>query len=82
MNTEFDYYTYNLGGHYLSALINGDTTGLTDEEDLLLDIFLKDIQENGHWDVISEEGAFQQCDISGLHNDCYEVRFYFLKGKQ
>ena len=74
---EFNYYIYDLASHYLPALINGDYTGLTDWEEAELNAWVDSLPVSGHFDVISEESDFKQCDICELHADCYEVRLYF-----
>jgi len=73
----FDYYTYHLAGHYLPALINGDYSGMDDQESEQLDRWTDSLPVRGHFDVISEESDFRLCDICELHADCYEVRLYF-----
>ena len=74
---KFDYYAYHLASHYLPALINGDYTGLTDWEEAELKAWVDSLPVSGHFEVISEESDFKQCDICELHADCYEVRLYF-----
>ncbi len=75
---EFEIYEYSLCGHYLSALINGDTSGLDESEETELSEFESDVTVklgNGHWDVIDEEGSFARDDISGLMADCYTCNY-------
>jgi hypothetical protein len=77
---KFDYYTYQIGVHYLSAIINGDTSGLSDGENLELDLFLDNLPvNNGHWDIVNYDGEvyFKRCDVSGLFSECLEARLYF-----
>jgi len=74
---KFDYYAFFVSEHYLSALINGDYSGLSDQEEAELNAWIDSLPVSGHFDVISEESDFKQCDISELHADCYEVRLYF-----
>jgi len=74
---QFDHYTYHLAGHYLPALINGDYSGLSDQEEAELNAWIDALPVTGHFDVISEESDFKQCEICELHADCYEVRLYF-----
>jgi hypothetical protein len=74
---QLDHYTYHLAGHYLPALINGDFTGLSDQEEAELNTWIDSLSVSGHFDVISEESDFRLCDICELHADCYEVRLYF-----
>jgi len=79
-------YSYTLADHWLSALINGDYSGLEDDEVLALDAFLEYLPKHYHyktpthgvWDVISDEGYFARDDISGLHANCFECTLTFI----
>jgi hypothetical protein len=74
----FDYYTFNIGSHFLSAIINGDYSGLSDQEETALNRFMDNLPvKNGHFDLVEDEGNFSQCEVSGLYDDCVEVRLYF-----
>jgi hypothetical protein len=79
---KFDYYTYHLAGHYLPALINGDYSGLTDQEEKELTAFIDSLPVTGHFDIVSEESYFKRCKICELHANCYEVRLYFQEATQ
>ena len=74
-----DYYEETIAGHYLSALINADYSGLSDDEAAELDAYmltynaLPDLTV----DCIDDEPSFAVDAVSGLHADCYTVRFYF-----
>ena len=77
---KFDYYTYQIGGHYLSAIINGDTSGLTDTEISEINRFMDELPvKNGHFDLVNYdgEGHFNLCDISGLYSETQETRLFF-----
>lgn len=83
---QFDYYEYQICGAYASAIINGDYSGLSDEEERQLNDFLASVPRNdGHWDGFDEEEdscGFSRDDVSGLLGDCYKARYYFpLKAK-
>jgi len=74
-----DYYEETIAGHYLSALINADYSGLSDDEAAELDAFMN---AHNRWQdltitVIDEEPSFAVDAFSGLYADCYTVRFYF-----
>jgi hypothetical protein len=73
----FDHYEYSICGHYLSALINGDFSGLDDAEEKELDDWVNSLPVHGHFDVIDEEPSFKNCDISNLHGDTYKVHLVF-----
>jgi hypothetical protein len=74
-----DYYEETIAGHYLSALINADYTGLSDDEAADLDAYMT------HYNALpdltistdDDEPSFAVDAVSGLHADCYTVRFYF-----
>lgn len=74
----FDAYKYAVSEHLIPAIINGDYSGLDDNEDNLLSFFLdSDIFENGHWAIPdSIESSFDRCDIIGLYSDCVILTFY------
>jgi len=75
---EFDYIEHKICGHYLSAIINDDYTGLDDEEEQLLNQWLdNNFIMYSHFDVISEEGRFAFCDVCELMGDVYLVCQYF-----
>jgi hypothetical protein len=77
---KFDYYTFNIGSHYLSAIINGDYSGLSDQDETDLNRFMDTLPvKNGHFDLIDYDGEtfFSECDVSGLFSECYEARLYF-----
>lgn len=74
-----DHYEMKLAGHWLSALINGDETGLSDDESADLNAFMREYYalEDMTIDIVDDESQFAVDAISGLHADCYTVRFYF-----
>jgi hypothetical protein len=73
-----DYFSYTVAGHYLTAIINDDYTGLSDSDANRVNRFLSEANNlpDATWQV--EEGRhFAICEISGLYADCYEVKLYF-----
>jgi hypothetical protein len=76
---KFDYYTYQIAGHYLTALFNGDESGLSNTEISDLNRFMDELPvKNGHFDTMDlDNGSFSNCDICGLRSETYEVRLYF-----
>lgn len=74
-----DYYEMTLAGHWLPALINGDESGLTDDESADLDAFMRPYYqlEDMTIDIVDNESSFCFDVISGDMADCYTVRFYF-----
>jgi hypothetical protein len=78
MKMNFDYYTFNIGSPFLSAIINGDHSGLSDQEETDLNCFMDNLPvKNGHFDLMEDEGNFSRCEVSGLYSDCVETRLYF-----
>lgn len=73
-NKTHDTIEYNIGTHYLSALINCDLSGLSDEEAAALEDFEHQARhdapagfEFGHFSCSTEEpDEFKLCEISGL----------------
>jgi hypothetical protein len=72
-------YTYKIAKHFVSALINDDESGLTDDEGAQLWEWEQslpnhfDFKSPKHkvFDVATDEGAdFDQCEVSGLLADC------------
>ena len=74
-----DYYEYSIAECFLSAIINGDYSGLGNQDIKALNIFLKHKPKNGYWEVqnIDDGASFRMDEVSGLYADCYEVRLYF-----
>ena len=76
----YDYYQYEISTHFASAIINGDYSGLRDNEIKELDLFMENLPvDNGHFDLVDYdgEGFFSRCEISGLHDNCLNFRLYF-----
>ena len=51
-------YEYTLPAWALPAIVNGDTSGLTDQEEAALDAFLEEVAASfgvGHWAPADEE---------------------------
>jgi len=74
-----DYFQFNISEHLISALINGDYSGLNSEEEKLLNDFVSQYSDykNATWDVVSQEGNFIDCDVTGLFSTCYDVKLHF-----
>lgn len=72
---KFDTYDYRIAGHYLSALINGDESGMTDAESSEFNEWQIAARKTatdagyciGHWcDVDGSGEDWGRCDVSGL----------------
>jgi len=83
MKNQIEYYDFIISQHFLSALINGDFSGLSDSDnkDLLKfeskkQEFLPENFSHGHWSYDSEEEpSFRRCQITGLLSDCIEIEY-------
>ena len=79
---KFEEYTYQIAGHFLPALVNGDRTGLSDQEDEQLDKFLADLTEElqcfpgAMIFEPADESNFAYDDVTGLLAECYETVVY------
>ena len=79
-------YNFTLADHWISAIINGDYSGLEDNEVKTLDAFLADLPKHYHykapmhgiWDVIGDEGHFARDEISHLHANCFDCTLTFI----
>ena len=86
--TLFDYQDVNIAEHYVSALINGDYTGLSDAEEHMLDAWYEhntapytDGDERtwtfNHIDTPAFDGEFTLDDVSDQYATCAAVRLIF-----
>lgn len=74
---QFDTYTYTIGAHFLPALINGDETGLTRQDQRQLAEFAATLPAGaGHWSCgDSDEFDFARCDITDLMSGCVVCQY-------
>jgi hypothetical protein len=83
----WDYYPFQIGSHFLTALINEDSSGLSDEEEVSFDEWVYGALElvlntqTFHWDC-DNESYFGRDDVSGLMGDVVGVRLVFKKEKK
>ena len=68
---------YQVGEHFLSAIINGDYSGLSDTDEGALDNWIgaeTEGMKNHHWACVPEHGSeFSDCDVTGLKSTCVEL---------
>ena len=73
---------YVVASHYLSALINGDYSGLDDDECGHVDDFNNQVTDQGefsHYDTEGEQIDFAECEISGLMADCVRLVAHYIE---
>ena len=68
---------FEVGQHFIAALINGDNTGLNDDEHIALEAF-EQLETNGldnwHWSYNSNHSnGFGLCEITGLRGATIEL---------
>jgi hypothetical protein len=64
---QFDTYTYTIGAHFLPALINGDETGLSLQDQNALASFDANLPGAGHWSCgDADEFDFARCDVTDM----------------
>jgi len=84
---QFDSIDFTVATHFLSALINGDETGLDDDESAQLGDFMDFVMVSApvgyqfaHFSYESdEEGNFAQCDICQMQADCATLTAMYSK---
>ena len=77
-----DYYDFAIAGHFLPALINGDYTGLDDNEAKQVDQFIDQWQHlSGTFTVLPTGTDFDICEISAKYSEVHDVRLYFYNDK-
>lgn len=75
-SSEWDSYTYYIGEHLAPAIINGDYTGLNDEEEKQLDEFLTGFSD-GHWSIDSTDEDHCNCAVSELYTKTVSMSYHF-----
>ena len=66
-------YTLNISEHLMSALINGDDSGLESDDLKALDEAIEFYGPKFHVICPSDfEASFMECDITGMYSNCIE----------
>jgi hypothetical protein len=82
---KFDTTEYEIGAHFLSALINGDYSGLSDEEARALDQFEANNGPGplgGHWaDIEDSCEEFGRCDVTGERGQTVRIAKHVPTGE-
>ena len=76
--------TYNIGKHFYIAMVNSDTTGFSNDDDVLLDIWCHTQQlKHGNANVVllpdqdlNNTDNLTKCEISKLDDCCVEVAIF------
>lgn len=76
----FDSYEYQIGAHFLSALINGDFSGLDDAETRTFIAWADTVHTSapgiGHWATLDDSAdEFGLCEITGLRGATEKVAY-------
>lgn len=75
----FSRHNFEISEHFASALINGDYTGLSDDDDKALQVFkwnAYDTHGLGFWDMNpAEEPEFTRCEVTDLLSNCFEFTY-------
>ena len=68
-----EFFPYAIASHFACAIVNGDETGLDDEESHLLESFQRHLIEThglGDLILIHAESEFARDEVTGLMADC------------
>ena len=74
--------TYRISTSYLTAIINDDYSGLTDDEEKLINEFLNDLEIPGYhysFDIKENSMDFTEDDISESYSDTQELNIFYIK---
>lgn len=80
-------YEYKIAKHFVSALINDDESGLTDDEGAMLWEWEQSLPKHFHfkapmhkvYEVSSDEGEdLDQCEVCGLLADCTTLTVNYI----
>lgn len=74
---EFDYYEYKIPTCYLVALVNGDISGLNDEDIKTLDEFVETLPEYWTFEFGEEVYFSYDNDVDRYGNDVVDAKCYF-----
>ena len=74
---QFDHYEYNIAGHWLSALINNDYTGLKEHEIKQINIFTDSLPARFHWDIDDDSANYRIDAVSGDYAETYRAKLLF-----
>lgn len=83
---QWDHFEYCVSSFFLSAIMNDDMTGFTNEEEKDYNAFVHEAVENAkkqgftvrHW-VEDKSVGFCRCEVTGLHSDCVNIKLMVYK---
>jgi len=70
---------YNVATPFVSALINGDTSGFNQEDIDALDRFEQQERPKGHWSYGDDAPDFRRCDICHLMADTVLLEWVIME---
>ena len=79
-----DHFDYTISEHYLTAIINDDYSGLSDNEANRVNRFLSAANNlpDATWSIPDDqEPHFAPCEIDGIFSNCLDVKLYFTNPK-
>ena len=84
---KFNQVEFYVAEYYLSAIINGDYSGMdTEEEEQACIEFERNAIEQygvGHWSYDSEYSEdFRECEISGMRANCIDLTWNYVANKR
>jgi len=75
------YEPYTICTHYISALVNGDYSGLDDDDTRLVNDWVDSLPDYHTIQCSESEPDFRRDDISGLMADCIDVYIWTYLNK-
>ena len=76
MNQPIKFATLNIAQHFLPAIINGDFTGLDDNEELRLLEWLDTLPPSTIFSPLDTEPYFAEDEVTGLQAQCIKVELF------
>ena len=62
--------------HFICAMAYGDTTGIDDSDEKMLDVWFSELPDNYILDFTDVRDEFTMCDVTGLMSSCCQVNIY------
>lgn len=75
---KLDYYEYTIAECFVPAIVQGEVTHLSDEEEAQFNDWIESTDRQiTHWECIGDGENFTRCEVTNLHAQCMIVRGYF-----